>query len=96
MLIFFLLGFSSEENEKEKLTLVETIFRTLTAAISSHAINRKVFHEQIGHSTLASAIRLTEILPTRHAYRILECLLDLATENIAFNQMDSTEKVFLW
>ncbi len=75
------------------MTLLETIFRTVTGAISSHPQNRKFFKEQIGHATLTSVLKLTGILPTKHAFKILECLLDLATENISFHQHENPEKV---
>ena len=89
-------SFSTEDTsgEKEKLTLIETIFRTVTAAISSHTLNRKFFREQIGHATLSSALKLTGILPTRHAFKILECLLDLATENVSFH--DDLDKMYIY
>jgi hypothetical protein len=45
---------------------------------------------------LASAIRLTCILPTKHAYKILESLLDLATENVSFHQLESIDKVVIF
>jgi hypothetical protein len=57
-----------------KASLLVTIFRLMTAAITGHSKNRSFFREQIV-CTLAGSLKLTGILPTTQAFKVgLSCL----------------------
>jgi hypothetical protein len=75
--------------------VLEVTFKTCTAAIFGHPKNRKFFREQIV-GTLSTGLRSPHFLYSRHLTKVLESLLDLATENVAAGDSELTEETLLY
>ena len=78
-------SFSEEESEMEKdknLVLIERVIQTLTLAMKNNVKNKIFFMKEIGYSSLASAILLTNFSKTHYAKRILNFLMNMMCENV--------------
>lgn len=83
--------------EERKIQLLETVFKTVTAAFRNSG-NREFFVHQIGYSSLADALRLSGILKTAYALRVMETLMELITgerKKVIFKNMYLFLKIFL-
>ena len=85
------------EDEKNKLqckiSFINTIFRTITVAISSHARNRKYFRESIAKN-LGKVLQFSNILHFLKSFEIFDSLLCIATENV--NTLWEPEKLLIY
>eukprot|EP01113_Clastostelium_recurvatum_P033194 TRINITY_DN4361_c0_g1_i1.p1 TRINITY_DN4361_c0_g1~~TRINITY_DN4361_c0_g1_i1.p1 ORF type:complete len:3468 (+),score=1121.67 TRINITY_DN4361_c0_g1_i1:47-10450(+) len=76
-----------EAEAQERQQLLDALFKATTAAIAGNPLNNQFFEEQIGFATFASGLKMTGIMTTRYAPRMLDCLFDMAYENISFGEV---------
>ncbi|KAF2070943.1 hypothetical protein CYY_007734 [Polysphondylium violaceum] len=67
----------------DQLELIEAICRTTTAALSGNVLNRESFEQQIGYSTFASCLIMTNVLSTEYANSVVGYIFDMVTENLS-------------